>query len=170
MASCPRKRSLLSPVGGASCPANPLLHLKFTPSTWVCVIRFLWMSFPSCAQWPPIPVGGASCPANLLLHLKFTPPIRIILRPFNQAPPNRILIAIPHNLIQRFFPSNPAIIIFCLPYRTSFITQRVNLSCCETLEGMHDACQRLIAIQLNDCMNMVRHYHNTYPPDATLIF
>ena len=90
--------------------------------------------------------------------------------PLNQTLTNRVLIAVPYYLIQRFFPQNPVIVISVLPHRACFITQRVNLLRRETLQGMQNTCQRLITTRLNNRVNMVRHYHNTYPLDTTFIF
>ena len=111
-----------------------------------------------------------SIPRHPLLHLIFTPPIGIIPRPLNQTLTNRVLIAVPYYLIQRFFPPNPVIVISVLPHRAWFITQRVNLLRRETFQGMQNTCQRLITTRLNNRVNMVRHYHNTYPLDTTFIF
>ena len=159
-----------NPVGGASCPAHLPTRVHYPKKRG---------KMPRLRGWS-VHVGGTRCPATfstlrlqfsispphksiphrLLLHLILTPPIGILLSTLNQTLPNRVLITILYYLIQRFFPSNSAIMIPLLPHRAVFTPQRVNLLCRKTLQRMHDTCKLLITIRLNDRMNMVRHYHN----------
>ena len=55
------------------------------------------------------------------------------------------------------------IMISRLPERTAVFQVGVDLSCCETLEGLNEPRKGLIFPQLNDGVDMIWHYDETNP-------